>query len=443
MAIINPNVAVLSGLVEEYAPEHCSLALQASSPLFKDESVIEKTKGIKGELVFDVFPSESTGGGMIADFGALPVASGDLPGKGRVMPQAFIEVVGIGRSAADLEVSSDNLVTLFKNQIGYRSASLARKINVAIYGVNPQPLAGTTWSAVGATGTAAVTFADGNGFFRPGAAYDFCDLSSGNTYVVRCGTSTPTGNASCSVVFFNDVPSPGTLAIANLTDTTIATGDTFRIRGAGGTGFGATTAVTGFVNFDAIAGSGANATLHGIAPASLPGWTGQNRTLSGAAFSQEASLGWSNTMNQVSNVPWTHILCGAQVSAAIQVSGGIQGSILASGGAATQVGGAGRFDLGVMNADKYQGMDGSRTGLTLHGRPVIEDPNCGNTVVIYHNKNTTKLGMWKDLGPAQEGNDSLLLDRATYSFSTQIDARVNLYTIQRSSVGMLTNVGAL
>lgn len=445
MAITNVTSTALSTLIKEYGPERCQTVLAASSPLMADDSVLEKRRNVKGELAFTVFPAENQAGAMVNDFGALPVGGADLPNKGRVLPQPFVEVVQMGRAAVDMEVTAEGTVDMFQENMDFRARSLARKINSALYGGAPQPSSGTTWSATTANATATVAFADAS-LFRPGASYDFSDLSSGNTYVVRCTNVAPTSNTAANVSFINDVPSPLTGAPVALTDTTIATGDSFRIRGGGGSGFGAPTVIAGMVSFDTIAGTGATSTLHGIAPASLPGWIGQNRSLGGAAFTQEASAGFTGLLAQISGQQFTHVLAGPQTVAAIAVSGGIQGSVLSSGGAAPALGGAGRYDLGTKNSDKYAGLDMrgiGKTSLTLHGRPVVEDISCPAQTIVFHNRDTTKLAVWKDMGPQAEAGDPLLVDRTTYSFSTQIDWRGNLYTTQRASIGMLTNVSTL
>jgi len=443
MAVTNVTANALSTLIREFAPERCMTALQASSPLMADNSILDKKTNVKGELTFTVFPAENFAGGMVSDFGNLPAGGADIPSKGRVLPQPFVEVVQMGRAAVDMEVTAEGVVEMFQSNIDNRSRALSRKINSAIYGGAPQPSAGTTWNATTANATATVAFTDAS-LFRPGAAYDFCDLSSGNTYVVRCTAVAYTSNVAANVSFINDVPS-ATGSVTALTDTTIATGDTFRIRGAGGPGFGTTTVLSGMISFDSIAGTGAAATLHGIAPASLPGWTGQNRAL-GAAFTQEASAGFTGLLAQISGSQFTHVLCGPQTAAAIAVSGGVQGSVLSSGGAAPALGGAGRYDLGSVNSDKYEGLAtraSGKTGLTLHGRPVVEDISCPASTIVYHCRDTTKLAVWKAMGPQEEAGDPLLVDRTTYSFSTQIDWRGNLYTNQRASIGIMTGVTAL
>lgn len=446
MAIANVTAAALTTLIKEYAPDRCGDALVSSSPLMADETVLDKVMDVNGEYTFTVFPAENTAGGQIADFGQIFVGNADFPAKGRVLPQAFLEIVQLGRSAADLEVTAEGITELFQSNVDNRAQAMSRRINSAIYGGAPSPTSGTTWSLSDTTGAgvATVAFADAS-LFRPNAPYDFCDLSSGKTYTVRCVSVTyTTSNVAASVVFQNDIPSPVTGAPVAFTDTTIATGDTFRNRGAGSANgsFGTTTALSGMISYDAIAGSGSASALHGISATQLPGWFGQNRAL-GAAFTQEASLGFSGLMNQVAGRPYTHLLVPPQVAAAIAVSGGIQGSVLASGGLAPALGGAGRFDLGTKSADKYAGVDGSRTGLTLHARPVIEDINSPANQIVYHNRDVCKLAVWKKMGPCEEAGDPLLLDRTTYSYSTQIDARLNLFCKQRAAIGVMTGVSAL
>lgn len=423
------TLSLLSTLIKETAGQVAQATLKTSSPLFNDDSVLAKKDYAGSEATLTLFPPENTANSQVADGGDLPDGGADVPTVGRQLPENFIGVVKMGRAAADADLKDEQVTELFKDTLKRRSMQMARNINRAIYGTRPSPTTTAGWDTAASGGVATESFADIS-LFKPGMAVDFIDNSTGNTYCVHVTavTQSTTSDIAGTVSFVNDIPAPftGDTAVIGvvtaLANTSIQTADSFALRGATGQGFGQDTATERMVSFETISGSG---TLHGFSGSTLAGWVGNARVLS-AIYSQEAMLAFGSRVDTFSGYPHTHVIMPPILAASHQAAVGQQG---------TATGGAGRFDVG-KTADKY----GSGTGLTMAARPVIEDPNCPATQVIFHNREWCKLGVWKKLGPIEEAGDPLLVGRTKYDVSYQIDGRYNLMCGVRSAIGRVTAV---
>lgn len=424
MAISAVNLAGLSGLVHDFGPQLCETAQKSASPLLADDSVVEKPDPKGGEYVFSVMPAENHASSIVPDGGALPQGGADLPVKGRVFPANHVGIVEMGRAAAETNID-DELSELFETTIKNRSSQMARQIGRALYGtvaVNP---AATTWSATDGTAVATVTFADLS-LFRPGMAVDFVDLTGPNkVFTVRCTGTSYTSGVGGTASFINDIINPATLAITALTDTTIAIGDRFVLRGALGPGYGATaTATSTAFGYNDCIGTGS---LHGITNAALPGWEGPTRA-AGGSLSQELLLGFAAQAAQFSGMAHTHVLMSPNLAAAFMAATNNTGTTV--GGFAAQP---------VPGMDKYKASAAS--GVTVGGKPLVIDPNCPAAQVVFHNRDYAVCPMWKKLGPDTQDGEKLL-SRTNYSYSYQIDARLNMAFKKRSTISIVTGITA-
>ena len=94
--------------------------------------------------------------------------------------------------------------------------------------------------------------------------------------------------------------------------------------------------------------------------------------------------------------------------------------------------------------DKYADVLGGNqfvnSGLAIAGRPVIIDPNCVATTVVFHNKNNAKLAVWKEMGADEEAGSSILLNRSTFSVDSFFSGSYQLYCVNRAAIGTITGI---
>ena len=432
----------LQGLIAEFAPERFVTTTNLRSALLAS-GALEKVEQDGEELVIEVEVGSNPTTMFIQDFGRRPVGQTPTPAKGRVVPSNVHAVLSLGQTAQLAKLSDSRLTNILDAKLSNVAKDVARVVCRGIFGTTIAPQAGTTWSGTAADSTATVNFLDIS-LFKPGAAYDFVDLSATKSYVVRCTGVTPaavgsnSANIAGSASFINDIPNPSTGSVEALTDTTIATGDTFALRGTFPGFGGSNTAITGarLNSFDDIAGSGANSAFMGIDPATTPGWAGQTLALA-AIYSHEAALQFAARIDQFGGENFTHAVMPPQIAAAHAIMAGNQGAVYGISAQAT----ASRPMNLDSSMDKYGKVLDS--GLRLAGREVVIDTNCPATSIVFHNKDNAKLAVWKEMGPDEEGGNNILLNRDTFSIDSYFSGSMQLYTVNRASIGMMTGITGL
>jgi hypothetical protein len=323
--------------------------------------------------------------------------------------------------------------------------SVARHIGRGLYAGAVVPQAVATWSGTAADSTVTINFLDVS-LFIPGASYNYVDTSGVLSYTVRCINKVAavvganSANVAGSVTFINDVVNPATGAVVALGATAVAVDDIFALRGTY-LGFGGNaTAIAGkrLNSFDDIAGSGAALAFGGIAPANLPGWVGQTLAL-GAAYSHEAALQFDARITQYSGEQFTDALMSPQVAAAHRIQAGAMGAVF---GMTIQPTAQRPQPLGA-RADKYG--DVRNSGLDLAGRPVLIDPNCPQTIVVFHNRDHAKLGVWSEMAPEEltELGGVVVTNRTTLSMDADFTGSYQLYCAKRGAIGVMTGLTGL
>lgn len=426
MAISSLGLSALTQLIVRAGPEMAETALKSSSPLMADDSVLEKVEPDGGEWTATCFVPENHAVTILSDNDNLPTGGADAPVRASQLPAIYFGLVTMGRAAADAAIGNTKAtVKLFEETITNRLSQMTRTIGRSLHGNTIAPSAGTTWSGTAANSTATVSFTDLS-LFKPGSAYHFSDVSSALVYTVRCTDVTYTTGVGGTASFINDVPNVNGGAVVALTDTTIATGDAFALRGHFGAGFGVAPATATTVGFSALAGTGS---LHGVTNAALPGWNSMSRS-AGGALTQELLLSFGAQMVQFSGHQYTHTICSPNLAAAYMA---------ATNSTSGTVGG---FAMGTIDgtSDKYKAGNGA-SGLTVGGKPLIQDPNCPAGVFLFHNRDFVKCCIWKKLAPDLQDGDKLQ-SRTTYSYDYQIDARLNIVTNKRATFGTVTGITA-
>jgi hypothetical protein len=430
----------LAGLINQFAPGRFRNTVNTESPTIGTKGVMERVPAKGSELIIYAAAGTQSSTTWIRDFDPLPKGTSMTPFKGTVQPSSVMQVLRIGREAWDSTVDDGELVKLFSRTLQLAAEDAGRHVGRGIFasvGANPQ--AGATWSGTAANDTVTVPFLDVT-MFRPGMAVDFLDISGPASFVVRvvsvarAAVGAASANVAGNVVFINDIISPVTGAVIALTNTTVATGDSFRLRGnVAGFGAASVTPRTGnpLISFDDIAGSGAALALHGIDPANLPGWVGALQTVA-VAYAQENVAAFAMRMKSDGAKWFTHVIMSPQLGAAHAASGQSVGTAFGVTGALS----AARPMTLEQSYDKY-GALGEDSGMRLLGRPIIIDPNCNATDIVLHCNEVTKLAIWKELQPEQEAGSPLFVDRDLNTYSSQISGRMQLFTDDRKSTGIM------
>jgi hypothetical protein len=431
---------VLSGLIHDFAPGRFRNTVNQNSPTIGTKGVLQRVKANGSELIIMARAGTHSSTTWIRDFDTLPRGTSTTPAKGRVQPTTVLSVLRIGREAWDTEVDDGKLVKLFSTTLQDAAEDAGRHIGRGLFqaaGVNPQ--AGATWSGTAANDTVTVPFEDVS-MFKPGMAVDFLDISGPASFVVRVqfvtriARGSGSANVAGDVTFINDVINPSTGAVVALTNTTVAVGDSFRLRGnVAGFGTASVTPRTGnpMISFDDIAGTGATASLHGIDPATTPGWVGALQTMA-VAYAQELVAGFAMRMYADGAKWFTHVLMSPQLFSAHAASGQSVGTAFGVTGGLS----AATPRQLEQSFDKY-GALAEDSGVRLLGRPVVCDPNCPATQLVLHNSEVTKLAIWRELSPEEEAGSPLFVDRDLNTYSSQISGRLNLFTDDRKSTGIM------
>ena len=440
----------MQGLLNEFAPERFVTTINNRSPLL-NSGALEKVECDGEELVIEVDVGASPATQWIGDFGRRAVGQTLTPAKGRVVPSNVHAVLSLGQTASIGKLSDNRLTQLLDGKLSQVAKDVARHLCRGLYGASIAPQAAATWSGTAADSTVTVNFLDVS-MFKPGASYDYIQTTTtAKSFVVRCTGVTPatvgsnSANIAGSVSFINDIPDPSTGSVVALTNTSVAVGDSFKLRGTTA-GFGSTTItnITGQAinSFDDIAGSGATSAFLGIDPATTPGWVGQTLALS-AVYSQEAALQFAARIDQFGGENFTHAIMPPQIAAAHAIMAGNQGAVYG-----ISLGQSPSREMMVdRSMDKYADVLGGNqfvnSGLTIAGRPVIIDPNCIATTVVFHNKNNAKLAVWKEMGADEEAGSSILLNRSTFSIDSYFSGSYQLYCVNRAAIGTITSITGL
>ncbi len=403
-----------------------------------------------GEWTHEVFVGAHQATQFVADGGNRPKGSAFTPLKARQLPILVTSTFSMGLAASMAKLSDSKLSKLFSASLDAVAEDCARHLVRGILGGSISPQAGTTFDTTAANGVATINFLDIS-LFRPGASYDFDDLSSGKTYVLRCTAVLPAAvgansvNIAGSASFINDVVDPGSAAVPTaLTDTTVAVGDIFRLRG-NSTGFGATTSTTfstAILSFDDLAGAGATTkVVHGLDPATVKSWIGHTQAMSAAAYSQEAVLAVMMRVQTYGGKMPTHMIYSPQLAAAHAASPGVHGAVFGVSSLAISAETPRNID---QTSDKYGHMsEGRDSGLRIGGKPIIIEPNQPATMVTGHNKDNVKLACWKKMSPEMEGENSLFVNRTTASVESYITGLYALTVKKRQTVMTMTGFGSL
>jgi hypothetical protein len=444
MALPNVTINSISGIIAEFGPERFVTTINNMSPLV-GSGVLEKVEQDGEELVVTADVGESPATTYALDFDTRPNGQTTTPVKARFVPTMVTTRVSLGKQAALAKLADKELTKMLDAKLDTSAKSVARHIGRGLYAGQVVPQAAATWSGTAADSTVTIPFLDVS-LFIPGASYNFVDTSAALSYTVRCLNKVAaviganSANVAGNVTFINDVVNPATGSVTALGVTAVDVADIFALRGTF-PGFGGNaTPIAGkrLNSFDDIAGSGASSSFGGIAPASLPGWVGQTIAL-GAAYSHEAALQFDARITQYSGEQFTDALMSPQVAAAHRIQAGAMGAVF---GMTIQPTAQRPQPLGA-RADKYG--DVRSSGLDLAGRPVLIDPNCPQTIVVFHNRDHAKLGVWAEMAPEEltELGGVVVTNRATLSMDADFTGSYQLYCAKRGAIGVMTGLTGL
>jgi hypothetical protein len=444
MALANVTINSISGIIAEFGPERFVNTINNMSPLI-GSGVLEKVEQDGEELTVTADVGESPATTYALDFDNRPNGQTTTPVKARFVPTMVTTRVSLGKQAALGKLADKELTKLLDAKLDASAKSVARHIGRGLYAGAVVPQAVATWSGTAADSTVTISFLDVS-LFIPGASYNFVDTSLTFSYTVRCQSKVAavvganSANVAGTVTFINDVINPATGAVVALGATAVATDDILALRGTFPGFGGSATAIAGkrLNSFDDIAGSGATSSFGGISPANLPGWVGQTIALS-AAYSHEAALQFDARITQYSGEQFTDALMSPQVAAAHRIQAGAMGAVF---GMSIQPTAQRPQPLGA-RADKYG--DVRSSGLDLAGRPVLIDPNCPQTIVVFHNRDHAKLGCWSEMAPEEltELGGVVVTNRTTLSMDADFTGSYQLYCAKRGAIGVMTGLTGL
>jgi hypothetical protein len=435
----------LGNLVKVFSDGKIRRSVLETSNVIGSQS-LETVKANGSEHRVNIVTGGEASAQWISDGEDLAQGNSNLHSTGTVLPAGLFAQLRIGRMAADMEVSAGQATSLFMSEMDRVANSLARHLGRGLYGHAVSPAAATTWDGYTSGSTASVTFTDVSGF-KPGASYEFDDVSGGKTYVVRCtnvaygAVGSASANVAGTVTFVNDVGNPGnSFAVVTLGELTISTNDVFRLRGTSpsSASFGASSSSTSqaMVSFDDIAGS---STLHGIA-GTVAGWSGNSLALS-AAYSQESMLAFMSRISARSGMAPTHVIMHPSLmpvhAAAGLSAGGTQFGIASAGSGARRDVSADFDKYGINVQDIAQR---AKSGLALGGKEIILDDNCPVGKVYFHNKSAVKLIEWVPLGAVKQSGNSQLVSQTTFEYRVQFHGGLNLACNMRSAIGVVTDI---
>lgn len=437
----------LGTLIAEFVPMKFQSQINQDSAIIAGNALDEgKPEG--KEYVVPLHGGNRGSVGWVRDKGRLPTPESKIPCNARALPAFLVGNISLGIGAAMAELKGPELITDLDAEMDSVVENLSQFLARGIVDQSIAPQAGTTWDTTAANGVATVNFLDVS-LFRPGSAYDFLDVSSSKGYVVRCTAVTPAAvganseDVAGSASFINDVPDPATGSATVLTDTTIATGDSFRPRGfSAGFGGANTDAGQRITNFDDIAGSQATAALYGITPgapstSTHPNWLGRYRNLNGT-YSQEALVKFMSGVKTFSGDYPDIVVMNPLAAAAHSMAVGFHGAIF---GVTAGISAA-RPTPTDKSTDKY-GAIANDDGLRVGGARIIQEPNMPAARIAVYKKKFLKLAVWKKISADMEAGDPILLGRTFFDRGAQVSGGYNLVPHKRCTVGVFDNITGL
>lgn len=435
----------LGTLIGEYGPKYMGKGINSKCVLLKSGK-LKKVEPDGREYTVTLYPTAHHSTGFVLDNGRLPKGGSGAPLLAREMPAVLVSRLEQGRAASKMKISPHDRIRALDKEMKVRASDCGRIMNRAIIGGSQVPQATASWSGTAADSTVTISFLDIT-LFREGMAVDFVDTSLALAYVVRVKAVTPaavgsnSANVAGTVEFINDVVNPATDAVVALGAVAVAVDDVFRIRGATA-GFGASSTLTGALcnSFDDIAGAGATSTFMGQNPASMGigyNWRGNSRSL-GAAYSQEAMMAFAAHIGTVSEESPDVAVCHTQVAAAHAASGDYHGAAFGVSAGLS----AARTRTIEQSVDKYGNVYKS-SGLQMAGAEVVKDDSVTADRIIFFNTEFTKLAVWSEMSPDEEGGSAELLGRTYYNKEVQFSGLFNLVTDERSTVGVLSGITGL
>jgi hypothetical protein len=438
----NLALSSLSTLIAEHAPGMFKEQFPLSAPL---ADALPHIDCDGDELVVDITDDGVQSVSTVRDNALLPRPNEGNIAKARYLPGQVFASIRIGRGAADMKGAAKNAGTLAEREIKKASKNALAYLDKSIANDGVSPQAGATWSAIDETGTVSVNFNDVS-LFVPGVAYEFLDVSASQSFtvlctnVVRATVGSFSGAVAGTASFANTIVNPTTGADVDLANTTVATGDTFRLRGQA-SGFGGSNSVVKDINSIVDAGA-STGTFAGVSPTApvgnnpaMPAWRGTTLAAS-TLFSQEIVERLMGTVQVVGGERPNMIVMHPSLYGAFKASGQIIGSVFGiTGGlsAATPMQLSGSID-------KYSGKGNE----TLCGAKVVVTPNIVSQTLFALHTDDHKLAVGREFAPDTDGRgDALLVPLDRNSFESQIRGLYQFYVERRSTIGVLTTFTGL
>jgi hypothetical protein len=438
-------LSAFSSVLVENAKRYFDHAINEDAPLANGDVLpIEDTEGESYTFIAaDRATSATT---LVLDGGARPKPVARTPKKGTITPATVTTTLSFGRLAKLAKLSDGEMGQLLDFKLETAASDCASTLERGLHGWSVNPQAAATWTGTGGTDTVSVDFEDITGF-EPNMLADFLDVSASKSYRVRVTGVTAAAKGAFSakvagtVAFKNDVNNPDGTGTAALTNTAVATGDSFVPAGyAAGFG-GALTKVTDLISFDDICGSGATASLHGIATTDVASWTGFRDNI-GAPITQEASLAFMGFLWQrggKKGYPDTAI-CGPQVFAAHAAAAGIRGTAFGHMSAPAV---DASVERGIdTKMDKYGNLSTAR--FEINGAKACVSPLAPATKLRFCQSKYTRLFRWTEIEPEEDGNGRPYhIDTDNVGVLVFMSGDIQLGTERRPSVGEIYGITSL
>ena len=432
----NASIGNIAGIIAEFGPERLVLTINNVSPLI-GSGILETVPQEGEELTVTADVGESAATTYARDFDLRPDGQTTSPQKARFVPVMVTNRLALGKQASLAKLADKDLTKLIDEKLDSLAKSAARHLGRGVYLNSVVPQAIATWSGTAANSTVSVNFEDVS-MFRAGIAVNFVKGARSDTIrvlnVVAAAVGAFSSNVAGTVTFINDVINPATGAVVALASTAVIVTDIFALRGSyPGFGGNGTLVPGGVLNsFLDIAGS---ASFGGLDSTTLPGWSGQTLNLA-APYSHESALQFAARIYQYSGEDFSHALMSPQVGQQHRIQAGNIGGVY---GIATQATAQRPMDL-TMKADKYG--DVRNITMELAGRPVLLDPNCPQSIVVFHNKDHAKLGEWAkfDPEPLTELGGIVAKAERTMSLYSDFTGSYQLYCGNRAAIGVMTGL---
>lgn len=429
----------ISALAARYGNEIITAQINEDVPII-GSGALEKIKAKGKTIIVNIIGGGLDSTAFLADGGDLQEGSSAIPLQGTEVPRHVLARLSIGRGAAMVNDGIEDSVNQVKFQLENAGRDAARKLGRSLFSaeLNVDGYVG----GVAPTGNATYTnvgFDDISGF-REGDAVVLYDTSADDTFLLTVSqvTPAPVNGNSANVAGTVTLASSGS---ANGTLPTIASNDTFWLRGVYNiTGSGGTAVLQNVVpnSFNDVAGSG---TLHGISGSAVGyGWQGITASSFGV-ITQENLSAVAMRIRALSGKQFSHVVLNPAASAAFAASAATPGTAFGSG---SGLSGAGRRKNVGMDSDGLGNvLDKYESGLRFMAKPVLIEPNCPATEIVFHNKDMVKLAMWREFEPFSDGDGAVMVSRSTFSYDIQLSASANMVCNQRRAIAVCTGVSGL